>query len=92
MEALTKAELKVGGRKPEGTLYRTLLRSKEFTRVAPDTWGLAEWYPEAKLKPQPTPVRRRKRKGRPPKRKATTEAPKRTPVRKSQTDTSEAEK
>jgi hypothetical protein len=72
LEALTKAELKVGGRKPEGTLYRTLLRSKEFTRVAPDTWGLSEWYPDAKLKPIPTPVRLKgkRKRGRPPKQRA----------------------
>jgi hypothetical protein len=90
LEAFTKAEFKIGGKSPEGTLYRSLLRGKEFLRVAPDTWGVADWYPEAKLKPLPMPVRGRKRRGRPPKRKATAQALKRTPVRESQTDKSEA--
>jgi len=91
LEALSKAELNVGGSNPEANLYRSLLRGREFIRVAPDTWGLADWYPQAKLKPPtPTPVRGRKRRGRPPKRKATAQALKRTPVRESQTDKSEA--
>jgi len=91
MDAMAKAELKVGGKDPEGTIYRSLLRSKEFMKVAPDTWGLAEWYPEAKLKPPtPTPMRGRKRRGRPPKRKAMAEVPKRTPIREGQMEKSEA--
>ena len=91
LEASSRAGLNVGGSNPEANLYRTLLRSKEFIKVAPDTWGLVDWYPQAKLKPPiATPMRGRKRRGRPPKRKATEEASKRAPMRESQTDKSEA--
>lgn len=92
LEAFTKAEFKIGGKSPEGTLYRSLLRGKEFLKVAPDTWGVADWYPEAKLKALPTPMRGRKRRGRPRQRKPATQAPKRRPSRESQTDKSEAQK
>ncbi len=91
LEAFTKAEFKIGGKAPEGTLYRSLLRGREFLKVAPDTWGVADWYPDAKARPfSPTRLRGRKRRGHPTKRKSTEELPKRTPVREIQTDKSEA--
>jgi HB1/ASXL restriction endonuclease-like protein with HTH domain len=35
---------KVEGKNPSGTIYSSLKRNPDFELVAPNTWGLAEWY------------------------------------------------
>ncbi len=35
---------KVEGKNPAGTIYSSLKRNQDFELVAPNTWGLAEWY------------------------------------------------
>lgn len=87
IEAMRQAELKIGGKDPEGTIYRSLLRSREFMKVAPDTWGLSEWYPDAKVRPMIAPVKKKNRPAKP--RNKTAEVPKRTPVLASVNDRKE---
>ncbi len=87
LEALDKAEFKQGGKNREAILYRSLHRAREFTKVAPDTWGLTEWYPDAKMKPaMPPPVGGRKRRGKRSKSKSTDGGSQRQGVRENQTE------
>jgi len=42
---------------PAGNIYSSLKRNPDFELVAPNTWGLAEWYPGRSRKPKlPTTV------------------------------------
>lgn len=51
VQALRKGGVTVGGKDPEGTIYKILRRDKSFHRVGTSLWGLAAWYPNAALRP-----------------------------------------
>jgi hypothetical protein len=45
LAAIRKGGVKLGGKSPEGGLYRSLDRDDTFMRVGRGIWGLTEWYP-----------------------------------------------
>ena len=47
---IEKSGRKVEGKNPVGTIYSSLKRNRDFELVAPNTWGLAEWYSKKRKK------------------------------------------
>ena len=47
LAALKQAEFQIKSKTPRATIYTSLRRSKDFVKVAPDTWDLSERHPEA---------------------------------------------
>jgi len=47
LAAFQRAEFEIKAKNPRPTIYTSLNRSKDFVKVAPDTWDLSEKYPEA---------------------------------------------
>lgn len=45
--ALLQAEFRIKSKTPRATVYTSLRRSRDFVKVAPDTWDLSERHPEA---------------------------------------------
>jgi DNA-directed RNA polymerase delta subunit len=55
LEAITKGGVRLGGKTPSQTLYRSLFRNQEFHRVGRGRWGLSVWYGSAvRAKPAAT--------------------------------------
>jgi len=50
LRLLEKSGRKIEAKYPIGNIYSSLKRNPDFTLVAPNTWGLTEWYPGAKKK------------------------------------------
>lgn len=50
LRLLAKSGRKIEAKYPSGNIYSSLKRNPDFTLVAPNTWGLTEWYPGAKKK------------------------------------------
>jgi hypothetical protein len=48
LEMLTAAGLSISGKNALNGLYTALTRNRDIRKVAPNTWGLREWYPNAK--------------------------------------------
>jgi hypothetical protein len=48
---LEESGLDMAGKNVLGSLYTSLTRHSETRRVAPNTWGLKEWYPHLKDAP-----------------------------------------
>jgi hypothetical protein len=48
LEIIEKSGRRVEGQNPSGTIYTSLTRNPDFTKVKKNTWGLSEWYPGAK--------------------------------------------
>jgi DNA-directed RNA polymerase delta subunit len=48
MQIIEKSGRKVEGKNPVGTIYSSLSRNSDFSKVAENTWGLSEWYPGGK--------------------------------------------
>jgi DNA-directed RNA polymerase delta subunit len=74
---LKHAEYQVKGKAPRSNIYTALNRGKDFVKVLPDTWALAEWHPEiAAAKQDATKAKKPKKRGRPKgsKSKVTAEA------------------
>lgn len=80
LAALRRAEYKMRSKTPRATLYTSLKRSKDFVKVAPDTWDVSERHPEAaKMKEQEL----RNRKARTGTRKRRNKAPKASKIEES---------
>jgi hypothetical protein len=47
LSAFAQAGYEVKGKNARAVVYTSLLRSKDFVKVLPDTWDLAEKHPEA---------------------------------------------
>lgn len=47
LAALQRAEFVTGSKAPSQSLYTALARHKGFLKVRPNTWALAEWFPNA---------------------------------------------
>ena len=47
LSALKQAEFEIKSKTPRATIYTSLRRSKDFVKVAPDTWDLSERHPDA---------------------------------------------
>lgn len=47
LAALQRAEFETGSKSPIQSLYTALARHKGFLKVRPNTWALAEWFPNA---------------------------------------------
>ncbi len=66
LAALQRAEFQTGAKNPAQSIYTGLARHKGFLKVRPNTWALAEWFPNAGGKntepPEPKKRRRRSRK------------------------------
>jgi hypothetical protein len=55
LRLLEKSGRKIEAKIPTGNIYSSLKRNPDFELVAPNTWGLTEWYPGAKRKtPKPS--------------------------------------
>jgi hypothetical protein len=64
-DAFLKAEYQMKGKAPRSNIYTALARSKDFARVLPDTWALAEWHPEvAAAQQEAAKARKAKKHGR----------------------------
>ena len=55
-EALKDSGLELGGKNALNGLYTSLSRLPEIRKVAPNTWGLKEWYPHLKEPKKRIPV------------------------------------
>lgn len=55
-EALKDSGLELGGKNALNGLYTSLSRLPEVRKVAPNTWGLREWYPHLKEPKKRIPV------------------------------------
>lgn len=55
-EGLREASFDVSGKNALNVLYTALSRSPEVRKVAPNTWGLREWYPHLKEPKKRMPV------------------------------------
>jgi hypothetical protein len=65
-EAFQKAGFEMKAKTPRSNIYTALSRSKDFVRVLPDTWGLAEWHPEiAAAKQDAAKAVKPRKRGRP---------------------------
>lgn len=64
LAALQRAEFETASRNPSQSLYTALARHKGFLRVRPNTWALAEWFPNAPTKSGDVEPKRRRRRGR----------------------------
>ncbi|SRR5216683_716430 len=51
-----KSGRKLEAANPSANLYSSLKRNPDFELVAPNTWGLAEWYPGRSRKSKPMSV------------------------------------
>ncbi len=47
LDAFERAGYEMKAKAPRANIYTALARSKNFVKVLPDTWALAEWHPEA---------------------------------------------
>ncbi len=47
LNAFEQAQFEIAGKHKRAAIYTALLRSKDFVKVLPDTWDLAERHPEA---------------------------------------------
>src|SRR5713101_3186103 len=47
LAALLQAEFQIKSKTPRATIYTSLRRSRDFVKVAPDTWDLSERHPQA---------------------------------------------
>lgn len=52
VEAFRKSGMQVNPKNALTILYTTLKRSPKFERVAGKKWGLSEWYPNKKRRPE----------------------------------------
>ena len=52
LEAFRKGGMQITSKNAIQVLYTTLKRSARFERIAKKAWGLAEWYPEKRKRPQ----------------------------------------
>jgi hypothetical protein len=52
LEAFRKSGMQVNPKNSVSILYTTLKRNSKFERVAGKKWGLAEWYPNKKRRPE----------------------------------------
>ena len=52
LEIIQKSGRKVEGQNPSGTVYTSLARNPEFSKVKKNTWGLSEWYPSGGNRPE----------------------------------------
>jgi hypothetical protein len=50
LSAFQEAEYNLKGKHARSVIYTALLRSRDFVKVLPDTWDLAERHPEAAAK------------------------------------------
>lgn len=64
-DAFVKAEYQMKGKAPRSNIYTALVRSKDFVRILPDTWALAEWHPEIAAKQEAAKAKKPRRRGRP---------------------------
>jgi DNA-directed RNA polymerase delta subunit len=55
-EGLKEASFDVSGKNALNVLYTALKRSGDVRKVAPNTWGLREWYPHLKEPKKRIPV------------------------------------
>ena len=55
-EALKESGFDVSGKNALNGLYTALTRNSEIRKVAPNTWGLREWYPHLKEAKKRVPV------------------------------------
>jgi len=55
-EGLKEASFDVSGKNALNVLYTALTRSGDVRKVAPNTWGLREWYPHLKEPKKRIPV------------------------------------
>lgn len=55
-EGLKEASFDVSGKNALNVLYTALARSGDVRKVAPNTWGLREWYPHLKEPKKRIPV------------------------------------
>lgn len=55
-EGLREASFDVSGKNALNVLYTALTRSSDVRKVAPNTWGLREWYPHLKEPKKRIPV------------------------------------
>ena len=66
LDALVRAKYPFKAKAPRSNIYTALARGKDFVRVLPDTWALAEWHPEiAAAKQEAAKAKKPKRRGRP---------------------------
>ena len=47
LDALRRAQYEIKSKTQRASVYTSLKRSKDFVKVAPDTWDLSERHPEA---------------------------------------------
>jgi hypothetical protein len=86
LEAIRKGGVQLGGKSPEGTLYKSLDRDERFTKVGRGFWGLSDWYParprkaETPTVPEVPEVIARARPESNAERVAQTESERRTPT------------
>jgi hypothetical protein len=52
---IEKSGRKLEAANPAGNIYSSLKRNPDFELVAPNTWGLAEWYPNRSRKSKSAP-------------------------------------
>jgi hypothetical protein len=57
LAALRRAEFPMSDKHPVANVYTSLKRSKDFLKVLPNTWALAEWHPDAAIS-EPKPARK----------------------------------
>jgi len=55
-EGLKEASFDVSGKNALNVLYTALTRSGDVRKVAPNTWGLREWYPHLKEPKKRIPI------------------------------------
>ncbi len=71
LDGLVRAEYKMKSKTPRANIYTALSRSRDFVKVLPDTWGLAEWHPEiAAAQQEAARANKPKRRGRPKRSKS----------------------
>jgi hypothetical protein len=64
MVAIQRAQFEMGSKNPSQSLYTSLARHKGFLKVRPNTWALAEWFPNVGGKTGEAEPRKRRRKTR----------------------------
>jgi len=65
-DAFVKAGYPMKAKAPRSNIYTALTRGRDFVRVLPDTWALAEWHPEiAAAQQEAAKAKKPKKRGRP---------------------------
>ena len=62
LAALQRAEFEMGSKSPSQSVYTALARHKGFLKVRPNTWALAEWFPNAAPKVSDGEGKKRRKK------------------------------